>query len=373
MNKIISQCIKELTQFRRDRLALALAFFLPVMSLFLYGFTTRLEAINIPLYVQDFDMTSTSRSYIERLFATNQFIPISTTNLPKSILNNPQSVIDRGVAKVSVVIPSNFSYQIKSNLKTNTQVIIDGSDVNNARVIKNTIQVITSNFLQVSKLQTIDNKIFTRVRLWFNPGREESLFIVPGTYGLILSIFPALLSAMAMVREKVEGTILQVYSSTLSATEILLGKLWAYLLIGIVQAFLIMLFGGLIFRLSFASNPALLIISTVIFLADSISFGLLVGISAADQTSAIQGVSLVGFLTALLLSGLIYPLSNIPFPLSLVSNIVPARYYIEISRDVYVRGTGWAGVWLDVLILILIGLLLFNSARINLKRKAISF
>ncbi len=368
MNRIISQCIKELAQFRRDRLTVALAFILPFMVLIIFGFAIRLEAKNIPLYVQDFDMTNISRAYIERLFATNQFVLIATDNLPDSILNNPQAVIDLGVAKVAVIIPPNFSSKIKSDLNTNVQVFVDGSDVNNARVIKNSIQAATSNFLQASQLQTIDSKIITRVRLWFNPGRQESLFIIPGLYGLILWIFPSLLSAIAMVREKVDGTILQAYSSTLSATEMILGKLLAYLLIGIIQAILIMVSGALIWQLSFAGDPSPLLIGTVIFLADAVVFGLLIGTFAVDLTSAIQGVALIGFITALLLSGLLYPLSNIPFPLSLVSNIVPARYYIEISRDAYVRGTGWARVGLTVLVLVLIGLLFFYLARRNLKQ-----
>jgi ABC-2 type transport system permease protein len=372
MKRIISQCIKELAQFRRDHLTVALAFFLPFIALIIFGFAIRLEAKNIPLYVRDFDLTNTSRAYIERLFATNQFVSISSENLPDSILNNPQAVIDRGLAKVSVIIPPDFSRKIKADLNTDLQVLVDGSDVNNARVIKNSIQATTSNFLRVSKLQTTDNKIVTRLRLWFNPGRKESLFIVPGLYGLILWIFPSLLSAIAMVREKVDGTILQVYASTLSATEMISGKLLAYLLIGIIQAILMMVSGALIWQLSFAGDPTPLFIGTVIFLADAVSFGLLIGTRVADQTSAIQGVALVGFLTALLLSGLIYPLSNIPFPLSLISNIVPARYYIEISRDAYVRGTGWAGVWFAVLVLILIGFLLFNLARKNLKRMQLS-
>lgn len=372
MNRIISQCIKELAQFKRDRLTVALAFILPFMILTIFGFAIRLEAKNIPLYVQDFDMTNTSRAYIERLFATQQFAPIAIDNLPDSILNNPQAIIDRGVARVAVIIPPDFSSQIKSDLNTNIQVFVDGSDVNNARVIKNSIQATTFNFLQVSQLQTIDSKIVTRVRLWFNPGRQESLFIVPGLYGLILWIFPSLLSAIAMVREKVDGTILQVYASAISATEISLGKLLAYLLIGIVQAILIMISGALIWNLSFAGDPTPLLVGTVIFLVDAVSFGLLIGTYAADRASALQGVTLIGFLTALLLSGLIYPLSNISFPLSLISNIVPARYYIEISRDAYVRGTGWAGVWFNVLVLILIGLLLFNITTRKIRQMQLS-
>lgn len=373
MDRVISQCIKELAQFRRDRFTVALAFILPFIALIIFGFAIRLEAKNIPLYVQDLDLTDTSRSYIESLFATNKFVPRSGENLPDSFLNNPQAIIDRGVAKAAIIIPPDFSSQIKSDLNTNIQVLVDGSDVNNARVIKNTIRSTTTNFLQVSQLQTNERqKILASVRLWFNPGRQEPLYIIPGLYGLVLWVFPSLLSAIAMVREKVDGTILQVYASTLSATEMILGKLLAYLIIGIIQAILIMVSGSLIWQFSFAGDPTPLIISTVIFIVDAVCFGLLIGAKSEDQTSAIQGGIVLGFLTSFLLSGMIYPLSNIPFPLSLVSKIIPATYYIEISRDAYVRGTGWIGVWFSVLILIVIGLLLFNLIIRNLKAMQLS-
>ncbi|MEQ8753823.1 MAG: ABC transporter permease [Coleofasciculus sp. G1-WW12-02] len=371
MKRILSQCIKELAQFQRDRLTLALAFILPLMTLLIFGFAIRLEAKDIPLFVQDFDLTPLSRSYVERLFATNQFKPAFPENTnPQTI--DPQSVIDQGIAKVAVVIPPDFTRQIKANKRTNVQVLVDGTDTNNARVIKNSIQATTKFFLQDSGLQVLPEKINARVRIWFNPGRQESLYIVPGLYALILWIYPSLLVAVAMVREKEKGTILQVYASSLTALELLLGKGLAYLIIGISEAFFIMGLGSLIWGLGFAGDPTPLLVSTLIFLADSVSFGLLVGVRAASQNAAVQAVALIGFLTALLLSGFIYPLSNIPFPLSLVSNVVPARYYIEVTRDAYVRGTGWSGVWLWVLILIVLGLLLFNAARIGLKRMQLS-
>jgi ABC-2 type transport system permease protein len=372
MKRILSQCTKELAQFRRDRLTVALAFLLPFITLIIFGFAIRLEAKNIPLFIQDFDNTPLSRSYIERLFATNQFIPISQRNLPRAAIDDPQEIIDRGLAKVAILIPPDFSRKIKDNLNSDVQVLVDGSDVNNARVIKNSIQATTLSFLRASGLQPAQSKILARVRLWFNPGRQESLYIVPGLYGVILWIYPSLLAAVAMVREKTQGTILQVYTSTLSATELILGKGLAYLLVGIAEAIFIMGSGAIIWRLGFAGDPTPLFLGTLIFLADAVTFGLLIGIRSANQTAAIQAVALIGFLTALLLSGFIYPLNNIPFPLSLVSNIVPARYYIEVSRDAFVRGTGWSGVWFFTLLLIVLGFLLFTAARLRLKRMQLS-
>jgi ABC-2 type transport system permease protein len=367
-NRILSQCYKELAQFKRDRLTVALAFLLPFMTLVIFGFAIRLEAKNIPLYVQDFDNSPLSRSYVERLFATNQFIPVSEREYSQLSVRDPQSVVDRGLAKVAVVIPPDFSRKIKSETPVEVQAIVDGSDVNNARVIRNSIQATTLYFLRSSKLQPNTNKVVARTRLWFNPGRKESLYIVPGLFGLILWIYPSLLAAIAMVRERTQGTIVQVYASDLSATELLLGKGLAYAIVGILEAIFILGSGMLIWRIGLVGEPILSIASTLIYLADSVMFGLLIGCRAANQTTAIQAVALIGFLTALLLSGFIYPLSNIPFPLSLIANVVPARYYVEISRDAFVRGTGWSGVWLFFIVLIVLGLFIFNAARMTLKR-----
>lgn len=380
MKRILSQCRKELAQFRRDRLSLALAFLLPFMTLIIFSFVIRLESKNIPLFIQDFDYSPLSRAYTERLFATNQFEPIHNFRLPFFNLNkntqfssqNTQAVIDKGLAKAAVVIPPDFSSRIKSGLTTNVQVLVDGTDVNNARIIKNSIQATTIFFLRDSGLESSFNKVIAHIRLWFNPGRKESLYIVPGVYAVILWIYPSLLTAVAMVREKEKGTILQVYASSLSAEELLLGKGLAYLLIGISEALLITVMSAIIWQLSFAVEPTSLLLGTLLFLIDSVMFGLLIGVRVNNQNSAVQAVALVGFLTALLLSGFIYPISNIPFPLSLVSAIIPARYYIEITRDAYVRGTGWPGVWFAILMLIILGLLLFNAARRILKRMQLS-
>ncbi len=358
MKRILSQCVKELLQFRRDRTTLGLAFILPLLTLLIFGFAIRLETKNIPIVVQDFDHSNLSQTYTDRLFATNQFQPVQWSG------DDPvKDAVDRGIAKAVVIIPPDFSRRIKSDKEATVQVLVDGTDANNARVIKNSIQATTNFFLTNDGLITRTQPIQARVRLWFNPGRKESLYIVPGVYAVVLWVFPSLLSAIAMVREKEKGTILQVYASSLSAAELILGKTLAYLIVGLTVALVVMGLGSLIFRVGFAGDPTPLLIGTPIYLTVAVLFGILLGIRSSNQNAAVQGVSLVGFLTAFLLSGFIYPLSNIPFPLSLIPNIVPARYFIVITRDGFVRGTGWPGVWFDMLMMIVLGLLIFNLAR----------
>jgi ABC-2 type transport system permease protein len=147
-----------------------------------------------------------------------------------------------------------------------------------------------------------------------------------------------------------------------------LGKGLAYLLIAICEVLFVMGLGSIIFEVGVVGDPITLILGNLCYLIDSVLFGLLLGVRTNNQNAAVQGVSLLGFVTSLLLSGFIYPLNNIPFPLSLTSNIIPARYYIDITRDVFVRGTGWTGIWFDFLMLILLGLLFFNVSRRVLSR-----
>jgi len=126
--------------------------------------------------------------------------------------------------------------------------------------------------------------------------------------------------------------------------------------------------GALIFSLKLAGDPTPLLLGTLLYLWASVMFGIMLGTRTSNQNSAVQGVSLVGFLTALLLSGFIYPLSNIPFPLSLLPNVIPARYFIEITRDAYVRGIGWSSVWFALIMIFAIGMMFFNVARRVLSR-----
>ncbi|MBD3880636.1 ABC transporter permease [Phormidium tenue FACHB-886] len=366
MKRIFAQAIKELAQFRRDRLTLALAFILPLLTLFIFGYAIRLEAKNIPIAIQDFSNTPLSRSYVERLFATNQFEPAPLVG------GTTQSVLDRGRARAAILIPPDFADKIQNGQPSDIQVVVDATDVNNARVVKNYIEATTRFFLRNAGLQSVPTRLQTRTRIWFNPGRKESLYIVPGTCAVILWIYPSLLSALAMVREKEQGTIIQVYASSLSATELILGKALAFLAIGLCEAVIVITISAVLFSLQFAGDPTPFLIGTPIYILAAVMFGLMLGTKASSQTAAVQGVALVGFLAALLLSGFIYPVSNIPFPLSLVSNIVPARYYILVIRDVFVRGTGWSGVWFSMLMLCLLGALLFNVARRNLSRMQLS-
>jgi ABC-2 type transport system permease protein len=371
IRRIRNQFFKELQQFQRDRLGVALAFILPVIALLIIGFAIRLEAKNIPLVARDLDQTSLSRSYIERLYATNLFVPALWQG------ERFPDALDRSSAQVQVTIPTGFAADVEAGRTGNLQVVIDGSDTINARVIDLAIKgatlfLVQEQLGQRSSLLSDPLGIVAQVRLWFNPGRQESLFIVPGSYGVILAIFPPLLIAIALVREKEQGTILQLYASSLSAFELLAGKSLAYIAVGLGEAILLFLVGFLLFGVRFVGNPMPLVIGTPVFMLAGVQLGLIIGIFTTTQSAAVQAIGTIKLLTAFLLAGFLFPLNSVPFPFSIAAYLVPVRYYIELCRDVFVRGSGWFGTWYLIVAMLILGIAEFGLAWWGMRRMQVS-
>jgi ABC-2 type transport system permease protein len=331
--RIFAQAIKELAQFRRDKLTVALAFGLPVLTLFLYGYAIRLESRNILVAVQNYDNGALSREYIDAIFANEQLSPARWKG------KDAMGPLDLGLAKATLIIPPEFSRRLKQQLPSPVEVIIDATDVNNARVIKNGVLATTRFFCRTHHLGVTPPILSADVRLWFNPGRKEAQYVAPGAVAVILWIFPCLLAALAMARENEQGTMLQLYASSLTSIELIAGKALAYIGIGLTVSVLLIVISMVLFDIRFVGDVPIFILSLVLYEACAAAFGLMVGAKAANQSVAVQIVATAGFTTALLLSGFIYPLRNITYPLSLLSNIVPARYFVESCRDVFVRGS----------------------------------
>jgi ABC-2 type transport system permease protein len=354
MRRILSQCKKEISQFRRDKLTVALAYVLPLIAMVIYGYATRLESKDITIAIYNYDTGSLSRDFIATLTNNNQFILVKTDQSNR----NPYSLLDQNKAKAALVIPPEFSRKILNKRQANIQAIVDATDVNNARVIKNSILASCTYFLNTEFAQSKSYKspqalVVPQIRIWFNPGRKESLYVAPGAVAVFLWIFPCLLATLAMSREKEQGTILQLYASSISSVELIAGKALAYVLIGLSQAIFLIGFSTILFQLEFIGSFIAFIIALLLYITASICFGLLAGTRASTQSAAVQIVATTGFTTALLLSGFLYPLRNISFPLSLISNIVPARYFVEAARDFFVRGSDF-GAQIFIIVALLI-------------------
>lgn len=358
------QMLKELDQFRRDRLTVALAFVLPVIGMLMYGMATRLEAKDIPIAVINYDISKTSRDLVDRFFATAQLMPA------KPMLPDILKPLDLSLVRAVIVIPPEFERNLAAGRQATYQALIDGTDVNNARVVEDSLLETTMRFEQLSGLSQSVPLIQPAIRLWYNPGRQESLYIVPGAAALMLWIFPAILATIAYAREKEQGTILQVYASNLTASELIAGKALAYILVGIGEAICLFTVAGFVFGLWPKAGLIVFAVCTILFVSCSVFFGLWAGTLANNQMAAIQIVANLGFLSTMLLSGFIYPVRNVLYPLSLAANFVPAMYYVLICRNEFVRGGAWWGLWpAPIFFAVFCGYFMFILSRVKLKLK----
>lgn len=358
--RVWTQARKEWTLFRRDRLTVALAFVLPLATLLIFGLAIRLEAKNVAVAVQDLDRTPFSRAYVAGLGESITFAVVRPSA-------DPLAALHAGRAKASVVIPPGTERLLRRGYDAPIGVYIDGTDVVNAELIRNGLEG-----LAAASVPGRRPPVSADVRVWFNPGRKESLFIVTGVIAIVLGVFPPLLSAIAMVRDKEEGTIVTAYASRLTAAEFIAGKALAYLGVATAEWCAVVAVAMLVWRLGFAGDPTPLLVTTPFYLLEAIMLGLFVGSRVSTQAAAVQGVGPVNAMLTILLSGFMYPVSNIPWPLSLISYVVPAHYYIEVTRDAYVRGTGWPGVWYAPLALAALILLFFAGAWQSMRRMQLS-
>ena len=367
LRRVWVQCIKELVQFRRDRLTVALAFALPVAMLLIFGLAIRLQIKNIPVAVQDFDRSPFSRDFIARIDASGKLVAIA-----EPLDRSPTALLQAADVRAAIVIPPGTQRAIAQGRPAPLQALVDATDVVNALTIKQILSAasvfVGAAYAPPSVASYAPARIALHERIWFNPGGKEALFIVPGVYAVILAIFPTLLAAIAMVRDKERGTIVQAYASRLRASELIAGKCLALECIGLAEAVAIMTIGFAVWGVRFAGDPLPLLIGTPLLVCCQVLLGLLIGAATNTVTSAIQASGTVNSLLAVLLSGFMYPVFAMPLFFQWLSSIVPARHYINIARDAFVRGAGWPSVWSELALLSLTALVLAVGAWLPMRR-----
>ncbi len=363
MRRIWAQTRKELTQIRRDRLALTLALVLPLILLFLLGTAISLTVTDLPIVVQDLDSSAASRDFIDAFRASVTF---RVVQWPAD--QQPQQALLTNKARAALVIPRNFGRNLARGITAPAQLMIDATDANTARLIQGYSGLIARAYSQGRSGANSLEPVRAEIRLWYNPGRVSKKFYGPGIFVLGISMFPPLLAALAMSKEGEQKTILQVYVSSISAHEFLLGKILAFMIIALCEWLLSL--GALFtyFGLSLAGDPTPFIVATILYAFCVAAFGTLIGAAVPNQAASIQAVALGGFLLVFLLSGLIFPVENIPAGLRWISSILWGRYYIEIVRDALLQGGGWPAMWFAVLFIGVIGAIFYLLAWRTMRR-----
>jgi ABC-2 type transport system permease protein len=365
--RIFAQARKELTQVVRDRLALTLALVLPMILLLLISNAISLTVNDLPLVVQDLDSSPASRSYIDAFRASVTFRVV-----PWPADRQPEEALKGGIARGALVIPVHFGRELARGETANVQLLIDATDANTAKQVNGYAGQITRAYDAQNTGASPAPMVNAQIRLWFNPGRSSQKFYAPGIFVLGLSMFPPLLATLAMAKEGEQKTILQVYVSSISAHEFVLGKILAFMVIGLAEWALALglLFG--VFGLRLAGDPSAFVVASILYAFCVAAFGTMVGAAIPNQAAAIQAIALGGFLLVFLLSGLIFPVENIPAGLRWVSAIVWGRYYIAIVRDALLQGGGWPAMWFNVLMIAFLGGTFYFLAWRKLRRMQVN-
>jgi ABC-2 type transport system permease protein len=363
MRRIFAQARKELTQIVRDWRTLALALVLPVVMLMLLSAGLSLTVNELPIVVQDFDGSSASNNFIDAFRASMTFHIVAWP-----IDKSAEAALASNAARAVLIIPPHFGRDMARGVSAPVQIIMDASDANTAKLVSGYATQVTSAYNQDTAAGRQAAPVQAAIRLWYNPGLSSEKFYGPGVFVLAISMFPPLLAALAMAKEGEQKTILQVYVSNISAHEFLLGKIFAFMIVAIAEALVMCSLLFTYFGLSLAGDPTPLIISTVLYTFCVASFGTMIGATIPNQAAAMQAVALGGFLLVFLLSGLIFPIQNIPPELRWISNFVWGRYYIEIVRDALLQGGGWPAVWYKVLFIGGIGSVFYGAAWRGMRR-----
>jgi len=375
VNPIKIQAIarKEFYHLIRDFRSLYLAFAIPLFLILLFGYALSLDVDNVKTVVVDHDKTALSRDFIRKLDASDYFNVIAYLSTTKAVTE----YLDRGSTTMAVVIPTDWTENIKADRVAPLQLLFDGSDPNFAnmsvgyarRFVGEYNTRLFADFLNRQRMEKIKMPVEGQIRIWFNEDLESRNFIVPGIIAIIIMIVGAMLTSLVIAREYENGTMETLRSLPIGAGEFLVGKAVPYFFIGMTDVMVAVLMGQLLFGVVMKSNFWLLVLAASVYLAVALSLGFLISIMTKSQLVANQMAVLITYLPSLLLSDFVFPIVNMPEILQCITYIVPARYFIDILNGLYLRNLGLAVLWPSYIVLVVMLCVLSRLTFMKLKKE----
>jgi ABC-2 type transport system permease protein len=361
---------KEFFQIRRDLRSLILAFALPSLLMLLFGYAITLDIKDIPIAFWDQDHTQKSKEFIRKFEESRYFeVKEEVENYQKL-----QKLLDKGRIKIGLVIPAGFAKGIYSGEEVQVQTLLDGSDGNTGTIglgyVSGLTSSYTSNVLQGEKrFLNLKPPLDHRIRVWYNPDLKSTNFIIPGLIAAIIMIIAALLTSLTFAREWERGTMEQLLSTPVKPLELISGKFIPYFVIGAIDVVMVLLLGTFLFKVPLRGDIFLLSGVCLIYLIGATGLGILISILTKSQLLANQIGWLATFLPTFLLSGFIFPIFNMPKPIQAVTYLIPARYFIKILRDIFLKGNGIFYFYREVIFLALFCLAMFLLAVSSFKKR----
>jgi ABC-2 type transport system permease protein len=343
VHRLFAMARKEALQLRRDSRSLILAFILPVFMVLFFGYAITWDVKDIRLAVWDQDQTLASRELQEVFEASGYF---SIEAWPDSYADAEAELTHSRVRAV-LVIPPGYAEDLRARREAPVQLILDGSDANTATIAQNYAGAIVARHSTRVLLAGRRKPPLAQAetRIWYNETLESRNMIVPGLVAVIMSIIAAMLTSLTIAREWERGTMEQLASTPVKGVEIVLGKLLPYLLIGFFDVIVVVVVGILVFDVPFRGNPLLLGVLSILFLIGALGVGIFISSVADSQIFAMQAALVATYLPALLLSGFLFDIGGMPLFLQGVTFLVPARYFVVVTRGILLKGVGVGVLW----------------------------
>lgn len=367
--RLLAIARKEALQLRRDRRSLMLAFLLPMALILFFGYAISFDITNIEIAVLDYDRTPTSRKLVQ-VFESSGYFQVERFIERSSEID---ALLLRGSVRAVMVIPPHFAQDLSSGSATTLQLVLDGADANTATIAQNYADVIVAGFsaemASSRRTPSIALPIEPDIRIWYNETLASTHMIVPGLVAVIMSIIAALLTALTIAREWERGTMEQLAASPVHRTEVVLGKLVPYIGIGLFDVVLAIVAGTVVFGVPLRGNILLLGIFTLLFLVGALSFGIFLSAALKSQVLATQAAMLSTYLPSLLLSGFMFSIASMPIALRAITFLVPARYYIVITRGIFLKDVGIDVLWTQGMALVLYSVVGLALATASFKKE----
>jgi ABC-2 type transport system permease protein len=374
--------IKEFIQALRDQRMRILIFLPPLIQLFIFGYAVTSDIKEIPTAIYDIDKTHMSRELIDRFIHSGYFKIRYSIETGKEM----DRLIDSGKVNLILKIDSDFGESIKGKKETSLQVIVDGTDSNTASVVVGYTNRIVNGYIQELLLKRYEElshrlsfeknipfrpdfgPIEVESRAWFNPNLESRNFYVPGIIASIVMLVTLLLTTLSVVREKEIGTMEQLMVTPIRPYELILGKTLPFALIGFMDVIIITTVGVFWFKVPIRGNVLLLFFATTLYLLSSLGIGLFISTISKTQQQAMMSTFFF-FFPAILLSGFVFPIANMPLWIQYITYLNPLRYFLVIIRGIFLKGTPINILWEEMLALLIIGLGVMSVSIFRFKKR----
>lgn len=371
-SRLFSIIRKEFIQLFRDHRMVALIIVIPIMQLFLLGYSAINDVRDVPMAVFDQSRSAAARALLDAFRVTDYF----AINYQVTSYNELQTLISSGDASLGLVIPPDYASQVVDN-QAQAALIIDGSDPTVATTALSAAQLIAQNHstkIMLSRLERsglnleLKPALELRTTVWYNPDLVSSYFMIPGVIGMILYAITAILTASAVVKERERGTIEQLIVTPIRPLELVIGKITPYIILSLLDAFEVIAIGHWWFGMPVRGSLLLIGLVSTLFLFSGLGVGLLASTVANTQQEAMLTVWMT-LLPSIFLSGFFFPLSSMPLILQWISYAIPLRYFLVIIRYLLVKGVGLASIQNEVIALAIFGLGIMTIASLRFRKR----